>query len=90
MKMNLVARTYAGLEEVLAEELNQLGAEHVKIAKRAVEYSGDKEILYKTLLLSKKNPLKNPKINKNNSNINNISSSNFNNISIYGNLDITY
>ena len=29
MKMNLVARTYAGLEEVLAEELTQLGAEHV-------------------------------------------------------------
>ena len=48
MKMNLVARTYAGLEEVLAEELTQLGAEHVKVVKRAVEYAGDKEILYKS------------------------------------------
>lgn len=48
--MNLVARTYAGLEEVLAEELIQLGAEHVKVAKRAVEYAGDKELLYKSNL----------------------------------------
>jgi putative N6-adenine-specific DNA methylase len=50
MKMNLVARTYAGLEEVLAEELTHLGAEHVKVVKRAVEYAGDKEILYKSNL----------------------------------------
>ena len=48
--MNLVARTYSGLEEVLAEELTQLGAEHVKVAKRAVEYAGDKELLYKSNL----------------------------------------
>lgn len=48
--MNLVARTYAGLEEVLAEELSEIGAEHIKIVKRAVEYSGDKEVLYKSNL----------------------------------------
>ncbi len=43
----LVAKTFSGLEAVLAEELEQLGAKSIKKAKRAVEFSGDNEIIYK-------------------------------------------
>jgi putative N6-adenine-specific DNA methylase len=49
MKENLfdiTATTQAGLEEVLADELRQLGARNIKIVTRAVEFSGDKRLLY--------------------------------------------
>ena len=45
-----VAKTFAGLENVLAEELTQLGAKDVRTVKRAVEFSGDLELLYKANL----------------------------------------
>ncbi len=49
MKENfeIVAKTITGLEEILAEELKQIGAENINILKRAVSCTGDKELLYK-------------------------------------------
>lgn len=46
-KFNMIATTQFGLEEVLAEELNQLGAQEVKISTRAVEFTGDQALLYR-------------------------------------------
>ncbi len=43
----MVAKTFKGLEDVLAEELNQLGALNVNKVVRAVEFEGNKELLYK-------------------------------------------
>ncbi len=42
-----VATTFKGLEKVLSDELNALGAKNVQIANRAVEYEGDQELLYR-------------------------------------------
>lgn len=41
------AKTFFGMEEILALELKQLGASDVKIKTRAVEFSGDLGFLYK-------------------------------------------
>lgn len=46
----MVAKTLAGLEEVLAEELTSLGANDIQIGRRMVSFSGDKMLLYKTNL----------------------------------------
>ena len=46
----MVAKTFSGLEEVLAEELNQLGAQEIQIQKRAVSFRGDQELLYRANL----------------------------------------
>lgn len=46
----MVATTMMGLEEVLSEELKQLGAQHVHILNRAVEFVGDKGFMYKANL----------------------------------------
>ena len=46
----LIAKTFHGLEEVLSQELLQLGAENVNILKRAVSFVGDKALLYKANL----------------------------------------
>ncbi len=48
--MKIVARTLAGLEEVLAEEIKQIGGNDVEIFNRAVEYKGDVRLLYKSNL----------------------------------------
>ena len=48
--MKLLAKTFHGLEEVLAEELSQLGAKNIELKKRAVAFEGDKELLYKANL----------------------------------------
>lgn len=45
--MNLIAKTLYGLEKVLAEELESLGATEIRQANRAVMFSGSKELLYK-------------------------------------------
>ncbi len=45
--MKLVATTIQGLEEVLAQELVDLGARQVFVQKRAVEFEGDKRLLYR-------------------------------------------
>lgn len=49
-KFRLIAKTFHGLEEVLVQELENLGAEEIKILKRAVSFVGDKALLYKTNL----------------------------------------
>jgi putative N6-adenine-specific DNA methylase len=43
----MVAKTLYGLEEILAEELIELGANNIQIGRRMVSFSGDKELLYK-------------------------------------------
>ncbi|MCD8310241.1 MAG: THUMP domain-containing protein, partial [Prevotellaceae bacterium] len=43
----LIAKTFQGLEEVLAQELTALGANNVEIGRRMVSFSGDKAMLYK-------------------------------------------
>ena len=45
--MKLIAKTFAGLEEILAGELTQLGAEQITIGNRMVTFKGDKELMYK-------------------------------------------
>ncbi|GJM33009.1 MAG: RNA methyltransferase [Saprospiraceae bacterium] len=40
----------AGLEEVLANELNSIGAQNIAIKKRAVAFSGDLKVLYRANL----------------------------------------
>lgn len=44
---DMVAKTMKGLEEVLAEELRQLGAQEVEPGLRMVSFKGDLEMLYK-------------------------------------------
>ena len=51
--MYLTATTQFGLEEVLADELRQLGATIDYVGSRAVEFSGDKKLLYNTILWSR-------------------------------------
>ena len=46
-KFEMVAKTFQGLEEVLAEELRSLGAENIEQGKRMVAFSGDLAMLYK-------------------------------------------
>ena len=46
-KMDLVAKTFQGLEDVLAGELVNIGAEDVEPGRRMVAFRGDKTIMYK-------------------------------------------
>ncbi len=46
-EFELIAKTFQGLEEVLAKELTQLGANNVKIGRRMVSFTGDKEMMYR-------------------------------------------
>lgn len=48
--MELVAKTFYGLEEVLAQELRDLGAEDIKEENRAVSFKGDWDLVYKSNL----------------------------------------
>jgi len=41
-----IAKTISGLENVLAAELNALGASEVKVINRAVSFSGDTKLMY--------------------------------------------
>ena len=43
----LIAKTFMGLEPVLAKELTQLGANDVKIGRRMVSFTGNKELMYR-------------------------------------------
>ena len=47
MQFELIAKTFQGLEEVLAQELIELGADNVQIGRRMVSFSGDKEMMYR-------------------------------------------
>jgi len=46
----VIAKTFKGLEEVLAQELIALGANNVQIGRRAVSFTGDKALLYRANL----------------------------------------
>jgi putative N6-adenine-specific DNA methylase len=46
----MIAKTLFGLEEVLAKELRQLGAQNVEIGTRMVSFVGDKGFMYKANL----------------------------------------
>ncbi len=46
-KQAYTATTMAGLEEVLAQELIEIGADEVQIGRRSVYFSGDLKMLYK-------------------------------------------
>lgn len=43
----MLAKTFKGLEEVLAQELIELGANDVQLERRAVSFRGDKTLLYR-------------------------------------------
>jgi putative N6-adenine-specific DNA methylase len=47
---NWVAKTFQGLENVLAEELSKVGATEIELATRAVLFKGDDEVMMKAHL----------------------------------------
>ena len=47
MEFEMIAKTFQGLEGVLAEELRQIGASNVEEGRRMVSFTGDKAMLYK-------------------------------------------
>jgi putative N6-adenine-specific DNA methylase len=47
MNFEMIAKTFQGLEEVLAQELTNLGANDIEIGRRMVSFTGDKEMMYK-------------------------------------------
>ena len=46
-QFELIAKTFMGLEPVLAKELAQLGASDVQVGRRMVSFMGDKELMYR-------------------------------------------
>lgn len=46
--MRIIAKTLHGFEELLAEELTNLGASQINILRRAVEFEGDLALLYRS------------------------------------------
>ena len=46
----MLAKTFKGLEPVLAQELTELGANNIGIERRAVVFTGDKALLYRANL----------------------------------------
>ena len=47
-KFEILAKTFHGLEDVLADEIKELGGEDIKIGTRLVKYKGNFETLYKS------------------------------------------
>ena len=47
MEFEMIAKTFMGLEPVLAQELTELGANNVEIGRRMVSFTGDKELMYR-------------------------------------------
>ncbi len=45
-QIKMIAKTFEGLEEVLAKELRDLGAEDIDLIKRGITFTGDKRLLY--------------------------------------------
>lgn len=43
----IIAKTFQGLEEVLAKEITELGADNIEIGNRMVSFTGDQEMLYR-------------------------------------------
>ena len=51
-QFEMIAKTFQGLEEILAEELTALGANDIQIGRRMVSFTGDKRMMYKANFLS--------------------------------------
>lgn len=49
-KFEIIAKTLFGFEDILADELKELGATDIELLTRAVKYKGDKSLLYKSNL----------------------------------------
>lgn len=47
MEFEMIAKTFMGLEEILAQELTELGANNVQKGCRVVTFTGDKALMYK-------------------------------------------
>jgi putative N6-adenine-specific DNA methylase len=45
-EFDIIAKTFQGLEEVLAKELTELGANNIELQRRAVKCTGDIKLLY--------------------------------------------
>jgi putative N6-adenine-specific DNA methylase len=50
MEFEMIAKTFRGLEEVLATELVNIGANNVQLQRRAVSFTGDMSLMYKANL----------------------------------------
>lgn len=46
--MKIIAKTFAGLEVVLAKEIENIGGQQIEPLKRAVKYEGNQELLYQS------------------------------------------
>ena len=46
-EFELIAKTFMGLEPVLAQELTELGANNIQIGRRVVSFTGDQEMMYR-------------------------------------------
>lgn len=46
-EFEMIAKTFMGLENVLAKELTDLGANNIQTGRRMVSFTGDKEMLYR-------------------------------------------
>lgn len=46
-EFELIAKTFQGLEEVLAKELTEIGATNIELGRRMVSFTGDKRMMYK-------------------------------------------
>ena len=46
-QFEIIAKTFMGLESVLAKELTALGASNVQTGRRMVSFTGDKELMYR-------------------------------------------
>lgn len=47
-QFNLIAKTFFGLEEVLAGEIEKIGGENIEVGRRMVKYTGNMSVLYKS------------------------------------------
>lgn len=48
MEFEMIAKTFQGLENVLAEELTRLGANNIQVGRRMVSYTGNQKLLYRS------------------------------------------
>lgn len=47
MEFEMIAKTFMGLEDILAQELTELGAGNVEKGRRMVSFTGDKAMMYR-------------------------------------------
>ncbi len=47
MEFEMIAKTFMGLEDILAQELLELGANNVEKGRRMVSFTGDKALMYR-------------------------------------------